>query len=180
MKMKITLLSLAFALFAIPAMAQLPQASEVPAGSLAPSDAEFLRTVDVSNIDQLTLGKRASSGTKHSSVRSLADNVTASHNKADSALRILADVKNVDLDHRMSERAKSEAATLVSADPAADRLYVTGVVRDSRDLIGLYESALATSQDADIRKFADTMLPAVRDYQRQAEELVDREGLAQE
>ena len=171
---------LTLALFAAPVMAQLPQASEVPAGSLAPADVDFLRTVDASNIDQITLGKRAASGTRHSSVRSLADNVARSHNKADSAVRVLAGVKNVDLEHRMTERAQAEAATLVSNDPAADRLYVEGVVRDSRDLIALYESTLATSQDADIRKFADSMLPAVRDYQRQADELIERNGLAKD
>ena len=171
---------LSFALLALPAMAQLPQASEAPGGMAAPADAEFLRMVDTSNIDQITLGKRAASGTKHGSVRSLADNVASAHNKADSAVRVLADVKNVDLEHRMTERAQAEAATLVTDDPAADRLYVMGVARDARDLIALYEGTLATSQDADIRKFADTMLPAIRDYQRQADELIEREGLAKQ
>ncbi len=171
---------LSLALLAVPAMAQLPRASEVPAGALAPADAEFLHTVDTSNIDQITLGKRAASNTRHASVRSLADNVARTHNKADSAVRVLAGVKNVSLEHHMTPRAQSEAATLVTDDPAADRLYVMGVARDSRDLIALYESTLATSQDADIRKFADTMLPAIRDYQRQADELIEREGLAKQ
>jgi putative membrane protein len=174
--MKIQFLALAFALAALPVAAQLPKASEVPPGEMAPADVDFMRTADAANIDQITLAARASSRAKIPGVRSLAENVERSHKKADDALRLLAGVKHVDLDHRMTERGQADADQLVRKDVPAERLYVEGVARDGTDLIALYENASANSPDPDVRKFADTMLPALRDNTRQAKDLMARRG----
>ena len=175
--MKMHFLTFVLALAALPVAAQLPKAYEVPPGAMAPADVDFMRTADAANIDQITLGRRASSRAKHPGVRSLADNVATSHGKADDALRLLAGVKHVDLPHHPTERGQAEADELVRRDVPAERMYVEGVVRDGDDLIALYENASANSQDPDIRKFADTMLPALRDNKRQATDLMAREGL---
>ncbi len=163
------------ALASMPALAQLPQATQLPRGALAPADVDFLRTADVANADEAILGARVGSRTKNPGVHSLADNVLKTHVKADDALRLLASAKSVDLPHERSPRGKAEADELVRQDVNVERLYVSGVIRDGNDLIMLYESALQ-SPDADIRKFADTMLGAIRDYTRQASDLWEREG----
>lgn len=178
--MKMPSLVFALLLVSIPAAAQLPKATEVPPGAMDQSDVDFMRTADAANIDQMTLGARASGRAKNPGVRSLADNVVQSHKKADDALRLLAGVKHVDLEHRQTERGHDEAGELIRRDVPAERLYVEGVVRDSADLIALYENARAHSEDPDIRSFADTMLPALRDHKRQAEDLLARENVAPE
>jgi putative membrane protein len=178
--MKTSLLMFAAALVSIPAAAQLPDAIEVPPGAMAPADVDFMRTADAANIDQLTLGARASGRAKNPGVRSLADNVVKSHKKADDALRLLAGVKHVDLRHEQTERGAAEAAELIRRDVPAERIYVEGVVRDNEDLIALYEDARANSPDPDIRVYADTMLPALRDHQRQAQDLLVRENVVDE
>jgi predicted outer membrane protein len=169
------LLAIAVSLASTSAMAQMREAVEVPAGALAPADVEFLRTADVSNTDQMTFGNRVAGNVK-SRMRSVAENVSRSHHKADEALRLLAAAKHVDLDHRMSERAKVEADELMRPDPAIDRMYAENVVRDMNDLIGLYERTATSSPDGDIRKYAEQMLPALRDNKRQAEDALARAG----
>lgn len=174
--MKARLLTTILVLTPICAMAQLPQAEEVPAGSLAMADSDFLQAADAANVDQLLLGNRATGRTKSPGVRSLAENVLASHKKADSALRLLAGVKHVDLDHRTTPRAEQEADQIIRRDVDADRIYVEGVIRDDDDLIAMYQNARDNSRDADIRAYADTMLPALYDLRRQASDLMARAG----
>jgi putative membrane protein len=174
--MKLHFLAFVLALAALPVAAQLPKATEVPPGAMVPSDVDFMRTADAANIDQIMLGRRASSRAKIPGVQSLADNVANSHGKADAALRLLAGVKHVDLQHRPTERGQAEADQLVRRDVPAERMYVEDVVRDCDDLIALFENASANSEDPDIRKFANTMLPALRDHQRQATDLMARQG----
>ncbi|MEO7063481.1 MAG: DUF4142 domain-containing protein [Dokdonella sp.] len=172
--MKLHFLTLALALVALPAVAQLPKAQEVRAGELAQSDVDFMRTADAANMDQIMLSARAGSRAKIPGVRSLAENIEHSHKKADDALRLLAGVKHVDLPHQPTERGQAEADQLVSKGLPSERMYVEGVARDGADLTVLYENASANSADPDIRKFADTMLPALRDHTRQANDLIAR------
>lgn len=176
--MKFHFLTLAFAFAALPAMAQLPKAQEVPAGQMAPADVDFMRTADAANSDQLVLSARMSSRAKIAGVQSLADNVGRSFKKADIALGLLAGVKHVDLAHRGTQHGQAEADELIRKDVPADRVYVEGVARDSADLTALYENASANSTDPDIRQYADTMLPALREQTRQATDLMARRNWA--
>ena len=98
--MRTHIFAVALAFGSMSAMGQMREAIEVPAGALAPADVDFLRTVDTANIDQLTFGKRII-GRKRTGVRSLAENVVSSHEKANEAVRLLAAAKHVELDHHM-------------------------------------------------------------------------------
>jgi len=173
--MRTHIFAVALAFASMSAMGQMREAIEVPAGALAPADVDFLRTVDTANIDQLTFGKRII-GRKRTGVRSLAENVVSSHEKANDAVRLLAAAKHVELDHRMSARANDEADELIRKDVNADRMYVENVVRDGNDLIALYQRTRDTSADPDIRQFADQMLPALESNTRQADDLLKRMG----
>ncbi|MEO5558881.1 MAG: DUF4142 domain-containing protein [Dokdonella sp.] len=164
------------ATFAGGAIAQLPRADDVPRGEMSRADVDFLTTVDVANMDQLMLAKRAGSRARNPGVHSLADNVVRSYTKADDALRLLAAAKHVDLTHRPSAKGQSEADALLDRRGALDQEYVNDVVKNTDDLIVMYEGARDHSDDADIRTFANTMLPALQDHQRQAKDILAREG----
>ena len=167
------ILAVALSFVSMSAMAQMREAVEVPPGALDRADVDFLRTADTANIDQVTFGKRVI-GRKRTGVRSLAENVVSSHQKADDALRLLAAAKHVELDHRMSARAREEADELIRKDVNADRMYIEDVVRDGNDLIAMYQRAREDSNDPDIRTFADRMLPALEGNTRQASDLLSR------
>lgn len=178
--MRKTLLAAALATFSIAAFvpttqAQMREAVEVPAGSLDQADVDFLHTADAANIDQMTFGNRMAGNVK-SRMRSLGENVSRSHRKADEALRLLAAAKHVDLDHAMSSRAKDEAAELTRPDPAVDRMYAQNVVRDMNDLIMLYSRVRDTTRDGDIRSYAEKMLPALESSRHDAEDALKRYG----
>jgi putative membrane protein len=168
-------LMFAGAAFAGAATAQLPSATEVPRGEMSRADVDFLTTADAANMDQLMLGKRAQSRAKNPGVHSLANNVVSSFTKADDALRLLAGVKHVDLAHRPSDKGRTESDDLLDRHGALDAEYVVDVRHDTDDLIAMYEGARDQSSDPDIRRYADTMLGALHDHQRQASDLLARQ-----
>ncbi|HEY6543666.1 MAG TPA: DUF4142 domain-containing protein [Dokdonella sp.] len=176
--MKRILMTGMLALGASLASAQLPTTVEVPPGQLAQADADFLRTADTANVDQLTFAMRIT-GRDRTVARSLAENVLKTHRDADVALKMLAPRKHVELDHAMSDRARVEADELLRQDIDVDKLYVKNLVRDGRDLIVLYETTFHGSRDPDIRQYADTFLEKLRANQRQAEDLLRSKNWAE-
>ncbi|MEO7432598.1 MAG: DUF4142 domain-containing protein [Dokdonella sp.] len=162
------------ATFAGGAIAQLPKAQEVPAGQMASADVDFLKTADAANMDQLMLAKRAASRAKSGGAHSLADNVVHSYSKADDALRLLAGTKHVDLAHRPTQKGGDEADALLDRKGSIDTAYVEYVSHNTEDLIAMYETARDHSSDADVRGYADIMLGALRDLQRQSGDLLSR------
>lgn len=175
--MRFAILTFAAALaFAPVVFAQLPKSTEVPAGAMAQSDVDFMHAADTANIDQMTFAARIE-GNSMSDLKAMAKDVGASHRKADIALRLLAANKHVELDHRMSPRAKEEADQLIRRDLPTDKMYAENLVRDNQDLIALYENARASSPDPDIRQYAETMLPALRHNERLASDFLARNGV---
>jgi len=169
------LLAAATAFAASGVQAQMRDAIEVPPGELAPADVDFLQGADSANMDQLMLANRAASRTKRPGVHSLADNAHRAYSKADSALRLLAAKKSVDLDHHVTDRGQQDADAMLDERGELDRLYVENMMRDTDDIIGMYEDARDNSPDPDIRSYADTMLGALHDLDRQANDLYTRE-----
>jgi putative membrane protein len=164
------------ATFAGGAFAQLPNSEDVPRGEMSRADVDFLTTADAANMDQLMLAKRAASRAKTGAAHSLADNVVRSYSKADDALRLLAGAKHVDLAHRPTEKGREEADALLDRHGSLDTEYIQDVAHDTDDLIAMYEGARDQSSDPDIRRYADIMLEALHDHQRQAGDLVARQN----
>jgi len=102
--------------------------------------------------------------------------VASSHNKAEQGLRLVASRKHVDLPSETNADDHAEIAQLHSlpAGGQFDTQYVNNVIRDGDRMIVLYEAARNESIDPDIRQYADTMLPTLRDNRNQAQALVDQ------
>jgi len=176
--MKIRSLGLACAmLVAGSAAAQFPSATEVPPGELPGADVEFILDANTSNITQIAMGHAADSNGVNPGVHSLANRIVSSHAKADEALQLLASRKHVDLPRRPDVDDHGELADLHSRRPGGDfdSQYVVNVIADHDRMIQMYEAARNESIDPDIRLYADTMLPALRENREQAEALVAKQ-----
>jgi putative membrane protein len=103
-------------------------------------------------------------------IHSLANKIVASHTKADQALRLLAAQKHVDLPARTDIDDHDELAALHARKPGGefDAQYVRNVIDDHDRMIEMYEAARNESVDPDIRRYADIMLPALRENREQA------------
>lgn len=165
--------ALAGALFATSAVAQLPTATIVEPGQLAPRDVDFLRKADAANVAQLTLGNAAATKAVNPGVHSLANKVVASYKKAITAMNMLAGAKHVDLTNKPTAAQHDEIRDLVDHRGAdADKLYVEDVAHDSNDLIAFYEDMRDNAVDGDIRAYATQMLPEVTAHRRYARDML--------
>ena len=168
----------AFATFiAGPVEAQLPKATEVAPGHLPRADVEFLLGANSSNITQIAMGHAADDQGAKPGVHSLANRIVSSHTKADQALHLLASQKNVDLPDRTQIDDHNELADLHARKPGGDfdSQYIQNVIADHDRMIVIYEAAANESVDPDIRRYADTMLPALRENRDQAVAMVNKQ-----
>lgn len=152
------------------AAAQLPTITEVPPGQLDPADVTFILDANTSNITQIAMGHAADSKAANPGIASLADKIVSSHMKADSALQMLASRKHVDLPRRAASDDHAEIADLHDKKRGGsfDAQYVRNVIDDHDRMIAMYIAARSESLDADIRAYADVMLPALRENRDQA------------
>jgi putative membrane protein len=175
------LLSFAFAAvlaaFAAPTVAQLPESVEVPPGHLPQADVDFILEANTSNITQIAMGHAAESKAANPGIHSLADRIVSSHVKADQALQLLAGQKHVDLPRSTDADDRAELADLHARRRGGDfdAQYVQNVIDDHDRMIAMYEAARSESVDPDIRRYADTMLPALYENRDQAVALVNKQ-----
>ena len=164
-------------LVASPVEAQLPQSTEVAPGHLPRADVDFLLQANSTNITQVAMGHAADDQAANPGVHSLADRIVSSHTKADQALRLLAAQKHVDLPNRTDIDDHSELADLHARARGGDfdSQYVRNVIDDHDRMIEMYQAARNESVDPDIRRYADTMLPALRQNREQAVALVAKQ-----
>lgn len=164
-------------LIAEPVAAQLPQAVEVEPGHLPRADVDFILDANTSNITQIAMGHAADSQAANPGIHSLADRIVSSHTKADQALQLLASQKRIDLPRQTAIDDHNELADLHARRPGGDfdAQYVRNVIDDHDRMIEMYEAARSGSVDPDIRRYADIMLPALRENRDQAIALVNQQ-----
>ena len=168
----------AFATFiASPVEAQLPAATEVAPGHLPRADVEFILGANSANITQIAMGHAADSNGTNPGVHSLADRIVSAHMKADQALQMLAAQKHVDLPRQTDIDDHNELADLHARHRGGDfdAQYVRNVIDDHDRMIDRYEEARNASVDPDIRRYADVMLPALREDREQAVALANKQ-----
>jgi putative membrane protein len=167
----------AFATMLVPAMAQMPQAVEVAPGHLPAADVDFILGANTSNITQIAMGHAAASKAANPGIHSLADRIVSSHTKADQALQLLASQKHVDLPRSTDVDDHAELADLHARARGGDfdAQYVQNVIDDHDRMIAAYEAAAHESVDPDIRRYADIMLPALRENRDQATAMVNKQ-----
>ena len=168
----------AFASFvALPVEAQMPQSTEVAPGHLPRADVDFILGANSSNITQIAMAHAADDQGANPGIHSLANRIVASHTKADQALKLLAAQKNVGLPGGTDIDDHSELADLHARHKGGDfdAQYVRDVIDDHDRMIAMYQSAATESVDPDIRRYADTMLPALRENRDQAVAMVAKQ-----
>jgi putative membrane protein len=164
-------------LVAEPVGAQLPQAMEVAPGHMPRADVDFILFANTSNITQIAMGHAAESKGANPGIRPLAERIVSSHTKADQALQLMASQKHVDLPRSTDIDDHDELANLHSLSRGGDfdSQYIQNVIDDHDRMIEMYETARDESVDPDIRRYADIMLPALRDNRDQAIALVNQQ-----
>jgi putative membrane protein len=173
--------ALAFGLVAhaSPAASQTPQTPPAPsaradqahAQKASKADEEFVKTTGQNGMVEVELAKTAQQKAQNAAVKELAQRLEKDHTKANEALQKIATDKNIQIDTQPSKEQAALKAKLEKLEGAAfDKAFVAAMVSAHRKSITNFERIAKSGGDADIKAFASSTLPTLREHLKMAED----------
>ncbi|HTB30611.1 MAG TPA: DUF4142 domain-containing protein [Bacteroidia bacterium] len=128
-------------------------------------DAKFLDKVAIINMEEINLGELAQQNSSTKEVIDLGKMMVEDHKKAQDELVQLALKKSIVLPSSMDAAAEADYKKLGSVSGAEfDKEYSDMMVNGHKDAITLFQLESNDANDADIRKWAGTMLPILEKH----------------
>lgn len=129
------------------------------------SDAQFLMDAALLNRKGIRLGELAQEKSKIKEVKALGKMMEAEHGKSLADLEALAKAKNISLPTAPSESDEDTYKTLTrKAGIGFGNEYSTMMVNEHKNAIALFENAAVNCTDPDIKKWAKTTLPVLKEH----------------
>ena len=155
-------------------MAFLLTASSVTlAAELSASDASFLKKATQSGLFEVSGGNLALKKSKNTEVQKFAKMMVEDHGKSVQKLKALAQKKNVELPSEPNFMQKGSLMLLGTySTKSFDQSYSENIgVEAHEKTVELFEEAIKTSADADIKQYATEGLPKVKHHLEMAKKL---------
>ncbi len=128
-------------------------------------DAKFLVNAAEINLKEIELGKLAQTRGTSNHVKELGKMMEKEHSKSLADLQVLAAKKQITIPTTLTEEGISANKKLMDYKaPKFDKEYADMMVGGHKDAISIFEKASTNAQDADIRNWATSMLPAFRKH----------------
>jgi len=146
-------------------------------GDLAAGDQKFLRMAAQGGMAEVKLGQLAVEKAASPDVKSFGQRMVDDHGKANERLKALASAKGVTLPTGMSPEQKAmddKLAKLSGAD--FDREYMKGMLADHKKDVAEFEKESSRAKDAEVKTFASTTLPTLKEHLKMAEEISAKVG----
>jgi putative membrane protein len=171
-------------IFALLLPALLAPAAYCQTATATPSDAAAagatgLRAAEQSFlVEATTLGREASSVSRvaisqaaSTPLRELAHQVVADYSQINSGLEALARRKGVMLPLQPTGASAAERSLETKTSATFDQAYLAEVSDTSARALRLFEATLTQARDPDVRAFAGSLLPVLRDHVNKTTEL---------
>ena len=170
LKQRLSCLALAVAGLALASYLHA-QSSTSGADASSPSapDQTFLRKAATDGATEVALGQLAMQHAQASPTKELAQHLVTDHRKANDELASIAMRKHVEVSARPEADALAKEKSWGSG-ASYDRAYAQAMVKDHREAVTLFTKA-TESKDPDIRQFAQTTLPVLKQHLSMAEAL---------
>ncbi len=129
------------------------------------NDAEFLVSAAAINLEEIELGKLAQTRATTAEVRDLGKMMETEHSKASSDLQALAESKQISIPTTLTDAGLKAQKDLMDTDAKDfDKEYVDKMVSGHKDAISQYEDASSDANDPEIRDWASSMVPVLREH----------------
>jgi len=138
-------------------------------------DATFVQKAASGNRREIHLGKLAAERASNAEVKSFAERMVKDHQKAQKDLEHAVKSASLTMPHREKgehDKEHSKFEKLKGAD--FDSAYMTCMVEDHEKAAALYEKATKEVKNAELRKYAASTLPVVREHLKMAKEISGR------
>jgi putative membrane protein len=165
-------------LCAAPVAAQ-SAAKAVPGKAATVQADTFIKKVGQNGIAEVALAQMAQTKATDPAVKAFATMLHSDHSKANTELMGIAQTKSVTVPADVSPAQKNTSDRLDKLSGAAfDRAYVNEMVTAHRGGVAEFEKA-SQGADADIKAFAEKLLPTLRHHLAEAERLARTLGPGQ-
>ena len=142
---------------------------------LAPADKEFVSDAGMAGLAEVQMANLALQKAVSADVRSFAQQMVTDHSASNAELAHLATAKGLALPTELAGEAKSGLDHLSSISGAEfDSAYMQHMVADHEKAVSLFDRASTAAGDADIKAFANKMLPTLQGHQTRAREIAQK------
>jgi putative membrane protein len=142
------------------------------AGEETITDAKFFERTASANMLEVKLGKVAAERATSAEIKAFGERMVADHGKKIDELEALAAKKNVTLPLEMLPQHKAECDRIEAFTGSEfDEAYADFMVRAHRDMENLLRKTAETTQDNDIRTFANETIKGVQAHYAHAQKI---------
>ncbi|MGJ5818174.1 DUF4142 domain-containing protein [Paludibaculum fermentans] len=133
------------------------------------SDKDFITSAADGGKLEVELGQKAQEKAASGEVKKLAAMIVQDHTRANAELATLASTKGVTLDSNLSMKSRAKVAKMsLHSGDGFDKAYIAAMVDDHKEDILAFQQASVSAQDPAVRKFAEKMLPTLRNHLEKA------------
>jgi putative membrane protein len=146
-------------------------------GNMDAQDRKFLMDAAMGGMMEVQLGHMAAQLGSSDAVKQFGQRMVDDHGKANADLMTLAQSKGVTLPTALDEKHQQEMRKLQAMSGADfDRAYMKMMVSDHKKDVSEFEKQSTRGMDSELKAFATTTLPTLKEHLQQAESIAGTEG----
>jgi putative membrane protein len=152
-------------------------AEQTGTGGLSSQDRDFLMDAAMGGMMEVQLGRWALQLGASDAVKQFAQRMVTDHSKANAELMTLASSKGITLPTELDKKHQEEVRKLTRLSGAEfDRAYAKMMLSDHNKDVSEFEKQSTKGADADVKAFATTALPTLKEHQQMAQALSPAPG----
>lgn len=142
--------------------------------TIAQVDRQFVLSAADGNLFEINSGQVASSKGTAPRIKSYGQMMVTDHTAASQELMSLANKKNVEIPTTLSDAKQDKLDSLAAVSGAAfDSIYINMMVVSHMETVNLFERESTGGADSELKSWAASKLPALRQHLEMAEALKD-------
>jgi len=140
--------------------------------NLSSQDRDFLMDAAMGGLMEVELGRRAVQQGASDAVKQFGQRMVDDHTKTNTELMTLATSKGITLPTEIDEKHRGEMRKIANMTGADfDRAYSKMMLSDHKKDVSAFEKQSTKGTDADLKAFATTALPTLKEHLQMAEAL---------
>ena len=138
-------------------------------------DSDFAKKAADGGMLEVTLGQMALKQGESQKVKNYGKMMVYDHSKVNKELMALAKKKKIEIPRELSSAKKPMIDSLASqSGKSFDMLYMNMMIASHEETIGLFQDEAAGGKDADLKKWADSKIPALKHHLEMAKQLFEQ------
>ena len=145
--------------------------------NMSSQDKDFLMDAAMGGLMEVELGRRAVQQGASDAVKQFGQRMVDDHTKTNTELMTLATSKGITLPTEIDEKHRGEMRKIANMTGADfDRAYAKMMLSDHKKDVSAFEKQSTKGSDAELKAFATTALPTLKEHLQMAQALSPNEG----